>query len=301
MSNIRLNVFILFLIFIQILMIQGGALAADIHATGWMLRDVTPTSTPTPTPTPKPFGVYVQAVIDELETRKANDVSGYLMKDLWNKYTGVTQTLWYKGTSYMWNNCAKGEWVTIGGVPYQPYGCSYCSGLTLEIWHRAMEKRDADRGIAKAKESWNGLGTKGIFIVKKLWNVIKISYKDTGQVVSNNPSPATALEMSGIGKIITYGDSAKFENVKPYDFCDISRTGSGHSIVFINWIRDPSDNHIKGFRYYSSQSSTSGQGYNTEYFSGEGRSVIKSYFHAGRVYDDPSQWTANIIREADFQ
>jgi len=265
----------------------------------------TPSLSPTPTETPsgqaRPFGEYVQAVIDELEARKANDVSGYLMKDLYGKYTGVTQTLWYKGTSYMWNECAKGEAVDFSGTIYYPYGHSYCSGLTLEIFHRAMKKRDLDLGIAEANENWNGIGTKGIFIIKKLWNVIVIKYSDTGLVVSSRPSPATALEMSGLGRIITYGDSTKFEDVKKYDFCDISRsTGTGHSVVFINWIRATDDNRIIGLRYYSSQGSTNGQGYSEEYFSGEGGSVVKSYFHAGRVYDQPYEWTTNTIREAGY-
>jgi hypothetical protein len=56
----------------------------------------------------------------------------------------------------MWNECVKGEAVNIGGSTYYPYGMSYCSGLTLEIFHRAMKKRDKDLGIAEANENWNG-------------------------------------------------------------------------------------------------------------------------------------------------
>jgi len=263
-----------------------------------------PTPTPTPTPTPSgtaaPFGDYVQEVIDELEYRKATDTSGYLMKDLWGKYTGVTETLTYQDTSYMWNECAPGEPVEIGGSTYYPYGKSYCSGLTLEIFHRAMKKRDIDLGIAEEDEDWNGLGTLGIFIIKKIWNVIIIHYSDTGELVTSKPSPPTALEMSGLGYTITYGEESKFEDVQMYDFCDISRsTGTGHSVVFINWVRDGSNNII-GLQYYSSQGSTNGQGYNTEYFYGSGGTVLKSYFHAGRVYDDPADNTTNTIREAGY-
>jgi len=28
--------------------------------------------------------------------------------------------------------------------------------------------------------------------------------------------------------------------------------------------------------------------------------VVKSYFHAGRVYDQPYEWTTNTIREAGY-
>lgn len=249
-----------------------------------------------------PFGEYVQEVIDELESRKKKEGGGYLMKDKWGKYTGVTETLTYKGTDYMWNECRKGEKVKFSGSSrnYEPYGKSYCSGLTLEIWHRAMKKRDRDTGIPEEREDWNGLGRKGIFIFKKLWNVIHIRYEDTGKKVSSRPSPATALELSGVGYTVTWGDEDKFDRVRKYDFCDISRTdGSGHSIIFLNWIRR--NGQIAGFRYYSTQKSTDGQGYNTEYFKGYGGKVLKHYFHAGRMYENPEEYKPNRIREAGYK
>jgi len=271
----------------------------------------TPSKKPSPRKTPspasrrkiRPFREYVREVIDELEKRKARDVSGYLMKDKWGKYTGVTETLRYRGVSYMWNECKPGEWVRFSdGKKEKPYGKSYCSGLTLEIFHKAMKRRDRDMGIPEGRESWNGLGPKGIFIVKKLWNVIHIKYKDTGKRVTKRPCPATALELSGLGRVITYGDSSLFEKVLPYDFCDISRsTGYGHSIIFVSWIRSKKTGAIIGFRYYSTQKKTGGQGYRTEYFKGSGGKVLKSQFHAGRVYDNPESWTENKIREADYE
>ena len=100
-------------------------------------------------------------MIDELEYRKATDTSGYLMKDLWCKYTGVTETLIYQDTSCMWNECAPAESLSIDGGTYYLHRNSYCSGLTLEIFHRAMKKRDIDLGIAEEDEDWNGLGEKG--------------------------------------------------------------------------------------------------------------------------------------------
>lgn len=264
----------------------------------------TPTATPTPYPTPtsaiRPFGEYVQQVIDELEERKVNDTSGYLHLDVWGKYTGVTETLWYQNSSYMWNECAKDEAVVHNGNTYYPYGKSYCSGLTLEIFHRAMKKRDAEFGLPESEENWNGLGTKGIFIIKKLWNVIKIRYSDTGQYITNSPCPAEALALSGIGEIITMGDESKFEDVRRYDFCDLSRTTGGHSVIFLEWIRAQDDNRIIGLKYYSTGYSTNGQGESSEYFEGEGGSVLKNWFRAGRVYDHPSENTVNQIREVGY-
>ena len=286
---------------------NGNVVMADAIKFSYLNTGSTPTPTlsPTTTNTPsgsaRPFGEYVQEVIDELEYRKATDVHGFLMTSIWGKYTGVTETLWYQGVSYMWNEFTPGEPYEYNGRTYYPYGHSYCSGLTLEIWHRAMKKRDIDLEIPEASESWNGLGPQGIFIVKKLWNVVYIHYSDTGQLVSSQPCPAVALDMSGIGEIITMGDSSKFEDVQPYDFCDISRnTGSGHSVIFINWIRDSEDNHIIGFRYYSTQYSTEGQGYVEEYFEDEGGTVIKRHFHAGRVYDNIYDQRENTIREVGY-
>lgn len=286
---------------------DGDVVMADAFKFEYQNTAPSPTPSPTATPTPTftgtlaPFGDYVQEVIDELEYRKEHDTAGYLLGDKWGVYTGVTETLWYQNASYMWNETDPGEWVDFGGWQAQPYGKSYCSGLTLEIFHRAMKKRDADMGIAEEYENWNGVGTKGIFIIKKLWNVITIRYSDTGQIVTTQPCPAVALEMSGLGRVITLGDESKFEDVQKYDFCDISRTtSSGHSVIFINWVRDPGDNRIIGLRYYSTQTSTNGQGYNVEYFSDEGGSVSKRWFRAGRVYDNPANWTANTIREAGY-
>ena len=252
----------------------------------------------------RPFGEYVQEVIDELEARKRRDGGGYLMRDMYGKYTGVTETLRYRGTDYMWNECKKGEKVRFEGSSktYEPWGHSYCSGLTLEIFHKAMKKRDRDLGIPESRENWNGLGPKGIFIFKKLWNVIDIRYSDTGRLVTSRPRPAKTLEMSGLGRIITWGESSKFEQVRKYDFCDISRTdNTGHSIIFISWIRSKKDKRIIGLRYYSTQKSTKGQGYNEEYFQGSGGKIIKTMFFAGRVYDDPREWKTNQIREAGYK
>jgi hypothetical protein len=252
----------------------------------------------------KPFAEYVKAAINDLERKKKPGISGYLMKDKWGKYTGVTETISYRGKSYMWNEYKAGESERFSktGKKYYPHGKSYCSGLTLEIWHNAMKKRDRDMGIKEKDENWNGLGTKGIFIFKKIWNVINLKYKDTGKRISSTPSPARALEMSGLGKIITRGDSSKFKNVRPYDFCDISRSDrSGHSVIFIKWIKSKKSGVIIGFKYYSTQKRTKGQGYNTEYFKGYGGKVLKSLFNAGRAYDNPKSFTGNRIREAGYK
>jgi len=246
------------------------------------------------------FSQFVKEAIESLEKKKTEGPHGYLMVDDYGKFTGVTETLSYQGTSYMWNECQPGEVVKINNKSYTPAGCSYCSGLTLEIFHKAMKLRDRYMGITPVKENWNGIGPKGIFVIKKLWNVIPIRYADTKQKVTDNPCPAVALQLSGIGRIITLGEPDKFELVQPYDFCDFSRSnGGGHSVIFLDWLRDE-QNKITGFKYYSSQKYTQGQGVASEHFSDSGGKVLRDSFHIGRVYDDPAQDTPNQIREMDF-
>jgi len=247
-----------------------------------------------------PFNYFVKQAIDELNSEKQKGYNGYLLMDQLGKFTGVTETLYYQGTSYMWNEYKPGDKVLYKQKYVEPCGKSYCCGLTLEIFHRAMKKRDQYLGINESMENWNGLGPKGIFIFKKLWNVIPIKYSDTGEIVTSAPSPARALALSGLGQVICDSGEGSLEDIKPYDFCDYTRVnGSGHSVIFIDWIKG-SDGEIKGFKYYSSQNSTMGQGYNTEYFNDAGGKVLRKMFRAGRVYDHPSYCQANRIREADF-
>jgi len=54
-------------------------------------------------------------------------------------------------------------------------------------------------------------------------------------------------------------------NQKAGDFIDVSRENlTGHTAVFIKWVWK--DGEIIGLRYWSSQGSTNGVSYNTEYF-----------------------------------
>ena len=51
----------------------------------------------------------------------------------------------------------------------------------------------------------------------------------------------------------------------PGDFIDFSRdNNTGHTVVFLGWKRE--ENKIVGLKYWSSQGSTNGIAYKTEYF-----------------------------------
>jgi hypothetical protein len=70
------------------------------------------------------------------------------------------------------------------------------------------------------------------------------------------------------------GKGIKFEQTRPGDFLQFwRRDNSGHSCIFLNWVRDDEDKII-GFHYWGSQPQTNGIGTFTE------------YFHANEVVED---------------
>ena len=95
--------------------------------------------------------------------------------------------------------------------------------------------------------------------------------------------PGLALEAYGLGDKI-----ADMKNVQKGDFVQIWRTsGSGHSVIFINWTTNAVGD-TTGMRYWSTQTSTNGVNYNTEYFSGLGGNIDKThtYYSRGRKPED---------------
>ena len=87
---------------------------------------------------------------------------------------------------------------------------------------------------------------------------------------------------------LTAGDGSlvsQWSDIQAGDFIQFWRnSGSGHNAIFIDWEYDINDNII-GFVYWSTQGSTDGIGYNSEYFS----SVDPNHFYATRVHM-PEDW-----------
>ena len=95
--------------------------------------------------------------------------------------------------------------------------------------------------------------------------------------------PGLALQAYGLGDRIE-----SMNNVIKGDFVQIWRTtGSGHSVIFMNWTTNTAGD-TTGMRYWSTQTSTKGVNYNTEYFYGYGGSVDKAhtYYSRGRKPED---------------
>ncbi len=161
----------------------------------------------------------------------------YLLNNDFQNYNGVTTNINYKGKLLL---------------KAHPSGnrASHCSGITFEVFYKAMQKRNKEVGIST--DDFNGM------TYNQLYDFVLIWYVATGNKSSNNI--ATAMEKYGVGKEIS-----NFEDARAGDFIDFSReNNTGHTGVFIKWIRD--NGKIVGVRYWSSQNSTKGINYKEEYF-----------------------------------
>ena len=165
-------------------------------------------------------------------------------------YNGVTQDLWYKGR------------VVAKGHPNWTR-CSYCCGLTFEVFCRAMQYRNLQKGLDP--DDFNGMSFSDLFNLLQLW-----------YIEGAGDSPQLGITAYGLGQKIE-----NLEDARPGDFLDFSRNNkSGHSVIFIEWTRDAAGK-ITGFKYFSSNSA--GVGYLTEHFEDCGGKVLRRYFRLARV------------------
>ncbi len=165
-------------------------------------------------------------------------------------YNGVTQDIWYKARVVA---KAHPNWTR----------CSYCCGLTFEVFCRAMQYRNIQKGLDP--DDFNGMSFSDLFNLLQFW-----------YIEGKGDSPQLGIVSYGLGKKID-----KLEDAKPGDFLDFSRNNnSGHSVIFISWVKDESGKTV-GFKYFSSNSG--GVGYGTERFEDCGGRVLHRYFRLARV------------------
>jgi hypothetical protein len=148
----------------------------------------------------------------------------------------------------------------------EPQKRTFCCGLTLEVFLHAYNKwLDSHPGVDPPVKP----GDWAEF--QRLWYVVDL----------NGPGPSAALEKFSIGEEIAAAD------LLPGDFIQIWRTKnakgnvSGHSVVFLDWVRNDAGKPI-GFRYWSTQPSTSGISETVEYFGPLGGMSTENT-HYGRV------------------
>ena len=204
-------------------------------------------------------GTLNKYVLDIIKTYKIGDYP-YLLNDDYQNYNGVTEDLYYDGELLL---------------KADPNGnrASYCTGITFEVFFKAMQNRNRDLKIDI--NDFNGMNKEELYDFALTWYVAK-GPKDMSNM-------ALAMEKYGVGKRIH-----NMEELRVGDFIDFSRENdTGHSAVFINWIR--AKDTIIGFKYWSSQGSTNGISYKEEYFNIKSKdgnkygNVIADKFYMGRI------------------
>lgn len=161
----------------------------------------------------------------------------YLMNTDYNNYNGVTTDLVYQGR-------------TIAKANPNGNRASHCVGITFEVFFKAMQQRNRSLGLPE--DNFNNLSPDELRSFMLTWYVANGS--------KANSNVAVAVERYGLGKRIT-----NLANAKIGDFIDFSRTNNtGHTVIFVGWIRE--NQEIIGLKYWSSQESTKGIAYKTEYF-----------------------------------
>jgi hypothetical protein len=181
----------------------------------------------------------------------------YLLNSDYNNYNGVTENIIYQGSLIAKAN---------------PNGSksSHCVGLTYEVFFKAMEERNKEAGISP--DNFNNMTTNNMKDFMLTWYNAKGTPKSAGDQL------AGAIVKYGLGSQIK-----RLEDAKAGDFIDFSRTKSGHTAVFINWLKDDKGN-IVGFKYWSTQESTNGIAYKEEYFSDNPQGTFKGTVNRNQLY-----------------
>lgn len=148
---------------------------------------------------------------------------------------------------------------------------SYCSGITFEVFFQAYQAYNQANGLTQIGE------------IDTLDKMEEFRRKWYG-VGGDRRTIKHALESSGLGYQVT-----DLNQVQAGDFVQIWRhNGSGHTVIFINWVKD-TEGKILGFNYWSSNSS--GISYREEYFGDSGKAMILNETYFMKVID-PKEWAA---------
>lgn len=171
-----------------------------------------------------------------LETMKTYPVDGsygyYWPKE--GGWEGTTRDLVYDGRK-----------LTDG----DPERRSYCCGLTFEVYVRAL--LDAAEGPVE--------GVSGDTL-----HELRLRFFGDSKEGERRRLCQFGLESLGLGEAIQ-----DLEQARAGDFVQFWRhKGSGHSVIFVNWVRRKGE--IAGMTYWSSQTSTQGIGYQTEWIGSDG-------------------------------
>lgn len=139
---------------------------------------------------------------------------------------------------------------------------SYCCGLTFEVYVRALLA--AGKGPTSAVDG-------------DTLHELRLRFFGDSKIVRERRKLAQwGLESLGLGHAIV-----DLEDARAGDFVQFWRHGgSGHSAVFVNWVRRQGE--IAGLTYWSTQSTTQGIGYHTEWIGP--KAVKRDEIYVGRAH-----------------
>lgn len=187
-----------------------------------------------------------KAIVDRLESYPIDGTITYK----WEGGYGVTQDVWYKG---------------VRAARTDGDNTCYCSGLSFECFVLPWNAYNAQYGHGQIGNIPNGTTMEAF---RRVWY---------GNFPETEKLAARAIPEWGAGVEIT-----DWEEAQEGDFVQLWRnSGSGHNPIFVNWIRN-SSNEITGVRYWGTQGSTNGIGYNEEDFGTWGSRMDRSRFYLAR-------------------
>ncbi len=198
----------------------------------------------------------------------AGELNDYVLEVLRAYPDDGTHTYhWPRGKGSKWRGCTKdleyaGETLCAGDEKRR----AYCCGLTFEVFLDAWRL-----WCERTKRPWR-------IADMKLADVRKLQTQWFGSA-RDRTCIRTALVENDLGEEVE-----GLERARPGDFVQLWRTkGSGHSVVFLDWVRDR-DESIIGLKYWSTQKSTNGIGTRVEYFERDGKpGVTRKEFYLCRV------------------
>ena len=139
-------------------------------------------------------------------------------------YNGVTQDQWYRGTMVVAKAYPDGHVAAIAAVS------------TFEVFIRAMKLRNIQNGLEP--DDFNGMTFNDLFNMLQFW-----------YIEGKGDSEARAITCYGLGTTLT-----NFAEARPGDFVSYSnsRPSGGHSVIFLGWLRDDSNdtNKITGLQIF---------------------------------------------------
>lgn len=196
---------------------------------------------------PLPSNDFNEYVIGVLKTYPTDGTHQYYWPS-GESWSGNTRDLYYRSELF-----AQGDTLQR----------CYCCGLTFEVFFRAYERYCQDRGWPFIIADFD---VKALRTFKSQW------FGSDG----NTTTLQNAIVKNDIGRAIEMSQACVGDFVQFW-----RHSGSGHSVIFISWVYDDAHN-ISGLQYWSTQRSTNGIGYATEYF-GATQGLDITRVHIARV------------------